>query len=295
MIVEAVLAAGAVASISLIGALIFGGHKGLVGIERYVVPVAVGIFLSLVLFELIPETLAESPKWGGVAVAAGFIAFYILAQFLHRKYHSHDGDQDDCRRKSSATLLLIGDAFHNMADGIILGGAFLIDPTVGVATAIGLALHEVPQEIIEFGVFIRAGYSRVQAALRNLLSASSIILGTLLVLFISEQGGEWVWILTGVAAGALLFLSASDLLPRIHGNLEHYGSIWYATLAIMVGFLLMTITIEWTHSTFGHGHEHDTSGQEYHDEHDEHDEHDDDSEHHDDEEDHDEDESEHVD
>ena len=81
MIIEALLAAGAVALVSLTGALIFGSHKGLVGLERYVVPVAVGIFLSIVLYELIPETLMESPQWGGMAVAGGFIGFYILAQF----------------------------------------------------------------------------------------------------------------------------------------------------------------------------------------------------------------------
>lgn len=261
MILEALLAASLVALTSVLGALVFGGHQRLVGLERYVIPVAVGMFLSLVLFELIPETLLTAPEWGGVAVAAGFIGFYIFAQFLHQRFHALG--VDDCRRKTSASLLLFGDAVHNLADGIILGGAFLIDPAVGVATAIGLAVHEVPQEIIEFGVFIRAGYTRLQAIARNLLSASTIIIGTLLVLVVSEHGADWLWILTGFAAGNLLFLAASDLLPRIHGNLQHYGSIWYAALAIILGFLVMTFTIEIAHGEFGHGHEHDESAGEY--------------------------------
>ena len=253
MYIEALLAATLVALASLAGALVFGHHKGLIGIERFVIPVAVGVFLSLVLFELIPETLASSPQGGGIAVAGGFLAFYVLAQYLHKRCHHLDAQ--DCDRKTSAGLLLVGDAVHNLADGIILGGAFLIDPTVGAATAIGLALHEVPQEIVEFGVFIRAGYTRVQAALRNLLSASGIIIGTVLTLFVSDVGGAWVWVLTGVAAGALLFLAASDLLPRIHGNLKTYGNIWYATLAIVIGFVAMTLILEWAHSMYGHGHE----------------------------------------
>ena len=255
MYIEALLAAAAVAAASLIGAAVFGNHKGLVGIERFVIPVAVGVFLSLVLFELIPETLAASPEWGGVAVAGGFLAFYVLAQYLHKRFHAQDAQ--DCDRKTSAGLLLVGDAFHNLADGIILGGAFLIDPAVGVATAIGLAVHEIPQEIVEFGVFIRAGYTRWQAAVRNLLSASSIVVGTALTLFVGSEGGEWVWVLTGVAAGALLFLAASDMLPRIHGNLKTYGNIWYATLAIAVGFVGMTLILEWAHAQYGHGHDHD--------------------------------------
>jgi zinc and cadmium transporter len=254
MFFEAILAALGVAAISLTGALIFGGHRGLIGIERFVVPLAVGIFLSLVLYELIPETLASAPEWGGIAVAAGFIGFYLLAQFLHRHFHNL-GDAE-CDRKSAASLLLIGDAVHIFAVGVILGGAFLINPAVGVATAVGLALHELPQEIVEFGVFIRAGYTRTQAALRNLLSASSIVVGTAVTLLLAAEGEAWLWVLTGIAAGNLLFLAASDLLPRIHGNLKNYGNIWYAAGTVTFGFVFMTIVLYYTHVSFPHGHDH---------------------------------------
>lgn len=250
MIIEALVAALAITTISLIGVFFFAHDKRLIGIERFVIPVAVGVFLSLVLFELIPETIEAAPGVGGIVVAIGFIAFYILANVLHKKYHHLEAD--DCDRKGAAMLLLVGDSIHNLADGFILGGAFLIDPAIGVATAVGLALHEIPQEIVEFGVLLRAGYTRTEAAIRNLISASSVIAGTLVIIFIAEQADEYVWILTGFAAGNLLFLAASDLLPRIHGNLKNYGSIWHSTLAIILGFALMTAILNWTHETFGH-------------------------------------------
>lgn len=255
MVLEALVASIAVALISLIGVFFFSNSKKLLGMEKYTVPVAVGVFLSLILYELIPETLEQSPQWGGIAVAFGFISFYVLANHLHKKYHHLEADE--CDRKGAATLLLIGDGIHNIADGVILGGAFLIDPTIGVATAVGLALHEIPQEIVEFGVLIRAGYSKTKAAMYNLLSASSIILGTVLILVIAEHAAEYIWIITGVAAGNLLFLAASDLLPRIHGNLKNYGSIWHSTISITLGFLIMTSVLIWTHENFGHGHGHE--------------------------------------
>ena len=260
MILEPIVASILVAAASLIGVLFFGNNKYLKGAQRHVAPIAVGVFLSLVLFELIPETLELSPTYGGIAVAIGFIAFYVLSSFLHKKYHC--AEEEDCNRKGAAMLLLIGDAVHNIADGVILGGAFLIDPAVGFATAIGLTLHEIPQEIIEFGVLIRAGHTKTKAALLNLLSASSIILGTLLIIITSEHAKEYIWILTGVAAGNLLFLAASDLLPRIHGNLKNYGSIWNSTISITLGFVIMTSVLIWTHGQFGHGHEHQ---EEHHD------------------------------
>ena len=259
---EAILAAVAIALTSLVGVFFFGNTQKLLGAQKYVIPMAVGVFLSLVLYELIPETLELSPRFGGIAVAFGFVSFYVLANYLHRKYHHLEAA--DCDRKGAATLLLIGDGIHNVADGVILGGAFLIDPTVGVATAVGLALHEIPQEIVEFGVLIRAGYSKTKAMLYNLLSASSIIVGTVLVIAVSEHAAEYIWIVTGVAAGNLLFLAASDLLPRIHGNLKNYGSIWHSTISITLGFFIMTSILMWTHEQFGHGHE------EHHEEHETH-------------------------
>lgn len=250
LILQAIFVAGLVALASVVGVFFFGHDRRLIGVERYAIPVAVGVFLSLVLFELIPETVMASREWGGIVIAIGFIAFYILAHKLHTKYHHLE--EEDCDQKGAAALILIGDGIHNIADGVILGGAFLIDPSVGIATAVGLALHEIPQEIVEFGVLLRAGYTRKKAVALNLLSACGIFIGTLLVMSLAEYMIEYVWVLTGLAAGNLLFLAASDLLPRIHGNLDHYGSIWNSTLAIVIGFILMTGVLSWSHKSYGH-------------------------------------------
>lgn len=254
MVIEAIGMSVLITLTSLAGVFVFGHDKRLIGIERFVVPVAVGVFLSLVLNELIPETLAAAPELGGAVIIFGFLMFYVLAHKLHQRYHHLEAD--DCDRKGAAALLLVGDGIHNFADGVVLGGAFLVDPTVGVVTAIGLLLHEVPQEIVEFGVLLRAGYTRLHAALLNLLSASTVIVGTIVVLVLSQHAGEYVWVLVGIAAGNLLFLAASDLLPRIHGNLRHYGNIWYSTLSILLGFIMMTALLAWVHAEFTTDHLH---------------------------------------
>jgi len=253
MIFEALFASLLVAAASLSGALFFGNARIAIKYEKWLIPATVGVFLSLTLFELIPETLLAAPEYGGIAVAFGFIAFYLLASLLHSYFHKRV-DEVDCDKKSAANLILIGDAIHNLADGVILGGAFLVDPTIGIAVAIGLALHEIPQEIVEFGILMRAGYTRIQAILRNLLSASSIVVGTLVVILVAEHADEYVWILTGIAAGNLLYLAASDLLPRIHQTGKK--TVFANTLAIVLGFALMSTIISWTHESFGHGHEH---------------------------------------
>lgn len=252
MLLQAILASTAIALTSLIGVFFFGHDKRLQGIERFVVPVAVGVFLSLVLNELIPEAIESAPLYGPIVVAVGFLSFYVLSNILHSRFHRLESE--NCDKKSAASLILIGDAIHNLADGFILGGAFLVNPGVGIATAIGLVLHEAPQEIVEFGVLLRAGYTKSEAAIRNLFSALSVILGTLIVILVSEHISDFVWVLMAFAAGNLLYLAASELLPKIHGNLSHYHSVWHSTGAIVLGFAVMTALITWSHNTFdSHG------------------------------------------
>ncbi|MCI5108281.1 MAG: hypothetical protein MRY49_00350, partial [Candidatus Pacebacteria bacterium] len=84
---------------------------------------------------------------------------------------------------------------------------------------------------------------------------SSIVVGTLLILFIAKHAGEYIWLITGIAAGNLLFIAASDLLPRIHGNTRDHESIWKSAISIIIAFSIMTSVLTWTHENFGHGHE----------------------------------------
>lgn len=257
---EALITSLVIAASSIVGALFFGNTVS--GWQRFVVPAAVGMFLGLILFEMIPETLASSPEGGAIVIAIGFIAFYILARKLHHRYHHLS--EEDCDKKSVAMLMLVGDGIHNVSDGVVIGTAFLVNPAVGVATAIGIALHEIPQEIVEFGVLVRAGYSRARAALLNFLSASSIILGTVLVFVVAEVAEGYVWVLTGLAAGNLLYLSLSDMLPRVHGGVEEYGGVWRSTTAIVIGFIIMGATITWAHEEFGHEHTNEQHAEDFH-------------------------------
>ena len=245
MIFEALLASLAVATLSLIGVFLFGQSKHLTGLERFIVPASVGVFLGLVLFELLPETYEAAGDLGSAVVALGFLSFYILSSYLHNLYHCER--DEDCARKNASTLVLVGDAIHNLSDGFILGSAFLINPALGVATAIGLAIHEIPQEIAEFGILLRGGYTKTRAMMLNFISALSIVLGTFIVLIVSVNASEYVWIFVALAAGNLLYLSASELLPGVHSNLPHYRSVWYSAFAVLIGFVLIGLAVQYAH------------------------------------------------
>lgn len=253
---EALLAAGSIALLSLLGAFIFRDNSHITGTHRFIVPIALGMFLGIVFFELIPETLHANEVGGPIAIVIGFLAFYLLSHVLRTYHHHHHDDCDTCVSPGRAYMLLIGDAVHNIADGVIIATAFIVDPALGVAATIGVALHEIPQEIAEYGVLINAGYSRRKAAFYNLLSASSIILGVLAT-YLFLQFGDYVWVLTGVAAGNLLYLAAADMIPELHDN-EHRGHFLSTFLSTILGLIIIVALLQATH---GEHHEEDEHGE----------------------------------
>lgn len=249
----ALIAATLIALLSLTGVVFFGSRGHLTGTNRVIVPVAIGVFLGVVFFELIPETIAEGGESGSIAIVAGFVAFYLLSHFLHTFHHHHEsGAHDDCEGRAGASLLLIGDAVHNFADGIVIATAFLIDPAVGIAATVGVALHEIPQEIAEFGVLRAAGYNTLKASLLNLLSASTVILGTFVTFLFAEHLSDYIFVLTGLAAGNLLYIAASDLLPDVHEESRKSGTVLRSLVATLIGLVGIVFLLSYVHERFEH-------------------------------------------
>lgn len=249
---EALLASFGVALISLIGVFFYGKKGHLHGAHSFVLPVAVGVFLGIVFFELIPETLEASHLWGPVSIMIGFLGFYLLSHFLDTFHHHHFDHQDSCA-KNGARKLLIGDAIHNLADGVVIASAFMINPVAGLLTAVGIALHEIPQEIAEFGVLMQSGYSRRRATFYNFLSALSIVGGVLITYVFMTAMTGFVFILTGIAAGNLLYIATADLIPELrHSHRDHFFKTFSATVLSMIAIAtLITYSHKYTNESHG--------------------------------------------
>lgn len=228
-------AALVIASLSLLGGIFFGTKGKIAGAHGYILPIAVGVFLGIVFFDLIPETIEASRVWGPVAIAIGFFGFYLLSHILNTFHHHHSEEHDTCVH-NSARLLLVGGAVHNFTDGIVVASACIVSPLVGVLTALGIGLHEIPQEVAKFGMLLRGGCSRKQALQYNFLSASSIFLGVAFTYLFAEFLGHFSYILTGVAAGNLLYIATSDFIPELReSHKDHFYKTFVATLIGIVG------------------------------------------------------------
>jgi len=208
-------------------------------LERLLLPMvafAAGALIGGALFFMLPEALERaSPRLSLLSVAVGFSAFFALEQFLHR-HHCHTGSAE-CRRPVTY-LILAGDALHNLLDGVAVGAASLADLRLGLATWVTVAAHEIPQEIGDFAVLLHGGWSKARALAFNLASALTFLVGGVLTYFASFVAQ--VELLVPFAAGAFLYIGASDLVPEVNRerggrrNLVHFLSFALG-LAVLLG------------------------------------------------------------
>jgi zinc and cadmium transporter len=92
---------------------------------------------------------------------------------------------------------------------------------LGVTTALAVATHEIPQEVGDIAILLRAGFSRGRAFTLNLLSGIGGILGAVLMLAASQSIPDLLPYVLAFAAGSFLYVAMSDLIPDLHrGGLE---------------------------------------------------------------------------
>jgi zinc and cadmium transporter len=190
---------------------------------------------------------------------AGLLGFFILekaALLRHSHHHEHDGHghhhgHDAESAGKSGLVILMGDSLHNFADGILIAAAFLIDPQIGILTAVAIGLHEIPQEIGDFIVLLNAGFSKVRALVYNLISSLMAVVGGVLGYFFLDKAEALIPYVIVFASSSFIYIAVSDLMPQMHKKPKLKESLEQVAL-ILLGVLLVVAISELTH--VGHAH-----------------------------------------
>lgn len=218
----AILAVGLVSFVSLIGVFTLSMRTDFIKkITLFLVSLAAGTLIGDVFLHIIPEIYEEEPgaSWIGPAIIAGIVGFFVLEKIVHWR-HCH-GETSHDHPEPLAVTNLTGDAIHNFVDGLVIGASFLVSTEVGIATSIAVILHEIPQEIGDFGVLIYSGLSKKKALLFNFVSALISVVGVVVALAFGEGSEEMTHVFLTFAAGGFLYISIADLIPE----LKHHESL----------------------------------------------------------------------
>lgn len=204
-------------------------------ITLFLLSLSAGSLMGGAFFHLLPEAsekLETSQLYLIVLIA--FIFFFFMEKLLFWR-HCH---KENCHVHTFGYMNLFGDALHNFIDGLVIAGAFVIDIRVGIATTIAIALHEIPQEIGDFGVLLHAGFNKTKAIIINYLVALTVLLGGITGYYLSSSLENFVPYLLPFAAGGFIYIASSDLMPEIRKETNLKKSI-LSFFVFILGVVLM--------------------------------------------------------
>ena len=199
--------------------LLLGDHIR-VRLVPWLISYAVGTLLGVALLALLPEALEHiKPVPAFTTLLAGVLAFFLLEKFVLWR-HCHDTHECEVHTSSAASLVIVGDAFHTFVDGAVIAAAVLTSVPLGITTALAVATHEIPQEVGDVAILLRAGFSRWRAFTLNLLAGVGGVLGAIGMLLASEWIPNLLPYVLSFAAGNFLYIAMSDLIPDLHRGVE---------------------------------------------------------------------------
>jgi zinc and cadmium transporter len=251
--------------IALVGGVFFLYFKSLSQLlERYGVPFAAGTMIVTSLLGLLPEAehlvnISAFKIFAGSFIAAFIFEKLILQLHHHDHDHGHHHHHNQENIKNSIPIVLIGDTIHNFIDGVAIAAIYAVSPAVAFLTAMSTFLHEVPHEIGDFSILLKAGWQRKKIIIVNALSASTTILGAIFVTQIGLSETHLGYLLA-TAAGIFFYLGAIDFLPfafkkSTHGNFRKSDLL--GLLAVVTGALVMAGSL----SLAPHSHELERGGE----------------------------------
>lgn len=226
---------GIISLLSLIGISTFFLKVKIEKITDLLVALSIGALIGGAFLHLIPEAVEQS-EYSTVFlyVAFGFLLFFFVEKLFHWR-HCH---KENCKIHSYAYMSLFGDSIHNLIDGIIIAVSFITSYAVGVASVFAIAIHEIPQEIGDFGVLVHAGMSKKKALMFNFLTALTAVAGAIFGFFLFELIDISLIALLAVAAGGFIYVSASDLIPKLREERNFWRSLAHLAI-IILGILIM--------------------------------------------------------
>jgi zinc and cadmium transporter len=239
---------------------------------------AIGALLGASFLEVLPHAIeaSDSVEQTCAIVLGGILLFFVLEKLvLWRHCHHEECEGHELAPKveqgkyrlaapppekyskpvvhdhgRSGMLIIVGDAFHNFVDGVLIAAAFMQDIQLGIVTGLAIIAHEIPQEIGDFLILLHSGYTKLRAFMLNLVSSFATLAGGLFAYFGLSAVQGVVPALLGLAAASMIYVAVADLIPGLHKRTELRATLQQISL-IMLGVGTIFITHHIAHGFLG--------------------------------------------
>lgn len=231
--------------VSMIGGFVVLSRSDLAEkVSRLAAPFAAGALLGTAFLDLLPEAAGNggAPTVGWALL--GMLVFFFLERFVHEFHHQHTHEHDEeNEHRATVPMVIIGDILHNSIDGVVIAGTFLVSVPLGVATTIAVSMHEIPQEIGDFGLLLHRGVERKRVIIYNVISALATVVAAMITYAVGVRVLEVLPMFLATTAGFFIYIAASDLIPELHRTRRKGTAGRLDPLVLLGGIALIWITV----------------------------------------------------
>jgi zinc transporter ZupT len=198
---------------------------------------ASGSLIAVTFFDILPESLrmaasASLPTRFVMTIIVGSFLLYSFFERFFMTHHLHDKDNHGHLMGPVGAGSL---AVHSFLDGVAIGAAYQVSPSIGLIVAMAVIFHDFTDGINTIVLMLKNN-QKLRRALKFLVAdAVAPVLGIAVASLVSVNESILAFILSAFC-GEFLFIGASHLLPETR---EH--TAWKIILAMLAAAVLIFI------------------------------------------------------
>lgn len=206
----------------------------------FILSFASGLMLSIVCFDLIPESMQITNISNTViGVLLGVVCMIICDILVQRKFNNVGvGIPVDPNNKNNllktGIIVSIGLALHNFPEGLAIGSSFEASIKLGYSLALAICLHDIP-EGISMGVPMKnGGMKKSKVIFYVIMSGITTGIGAFFGALIGGISDIIIAMCLAFAGGAMLYIVSGELIPE--ANELYKGK--FTSLGNIIGFII---------------------------------------------------------
>lgn len=214
-------------------------------IVDFVVGLAFGIIITLIITDLLPEIIETlSLKYIYIFIIFTTIGFIVL-KLLDNFIPDHE-DKKMTKQDMTNNLVHIGIitsialVLHNIIEGMAVYSTIITQTQLGLMLTLGIGLHNIPLGMVISSTFYQSNQNLSRTILTIVLVSISTFVGGLIMFFLelTTITNVVLGILLSLTLGMLLFISLDELLPRIKSTKNKKTSY----IGLIIGLCIILIS-----------------------------------------------------